>query len=197
MKDSIIDNCDAEWILSSTRLTIRRAKPNQQDISLLFALWYDPEVMRNVGFPSGLKTSPELIARQLRKQKSGEFDCVLVVMARRTTELVGQCKLGSPDASGVAHTDIKLLPGHWGIGYGKEIKLTLLEYLFTHTTCRQVRATPNKHNIASIRLQESVGGRKTGEGVHRFPESMKAYTNEVPFLEYTVFREDWVKALSS
>ena len=193
----MVDNRDAEWILSSTRLTIRRARPNRQDISLLFELWSAPEVMRNVGFPSGLRTSPELIASQLRKQKSGEFNCVLVVMARRTTELVGQCKLGSPDASGVAHTDIKLLPRHWGIGYGKEIKLTLLEYLFTHTTCQQVRATPNKDNIASIRLQESVGGRQTGEGVHRFPESMKAYTNEVAFLEYTVFRDDWVKSLSS
>jgi RimJ/RimL family protein N-acetyltransferase len=183
-----------EWTLYTRRLSIRRARPSQQDVDLLLGLWTDPVVMRNVGFPSGLKVSSADIARQLGEQPWSEFDCVLVVTIRTSLEVIGECKLGSPDGAGVSNTDIKLLPGHWQKGYGKEVKLALLEYLFTHTACRRVRATPNRTNAASIRMQESVGGRRTGEGVYQFPESMKAYTVEVPYFEYTVFREDWLKS---
>jgi RimJ/RimL family protein N-acetyltransferase len=182
---------EPEWLLPTTRLVIRRAVPNPQDIALLLAIWTNPAVMANVGFPLGLKTDAAAIERQLRRQKAGEFDCVLIATLWATTEPIGECKLGSPDSTGIAHTDIKLLPKFWGNGYGREIKLALLGYLFTHTACTQVRATPNRGNVASIRMQESVGGRRTGEGVYRFPEKMRAFTAEVPYFEYTVFRDDW------
>lgn len=158
--------------------------------------------MRNVGFPSGLTTNCDEIARQLSEQPPGEFDCVLVVSLRAaseptaegpTGELIGECRLGSPDSAGIARTDIKLLPEHWGKGFGKEIKRALLDYLFTHTPCHEVRATPNKGNTRSIRLQESVGGRQVGEGVYQFPESLRAQTLDVPYVEYAVSREDWEK----
>jgi hypothetical protein len=40
-------------------------------------------------------------------------------------------------------------------------------------------------------MQEAVGGRRIREGCYKFPESMKAYTIDVPYYEYIVFREDW------
>ncbi len=190
------DDSGAAWELKTTRLMIRRATPCQRDISLLLELWTDPAVMSNVGFPGGLKTSGEKIEKQLREYPDNEFDCVLVATLTHTNDAIGECKLGSPDPSGVAHTDIKLLPRYWGKGYAKEIKETLLGYLFDHTDCQSVRATPNTGNMASIRLQESVGGRRTGEGICRFPENMKAYTRDVPYFEYTVSREDWISANS-
>jgi RimJ/RimL family protein N-acetyltransferase len=194
INSGIAGDQSVEWSLNTIRLTMRRAKPCQRDIALLLELWSDPAVMCHVGFPSGLRTSSEKIEQQLREQKTGEFDCVLIIMISSTIEPIGQCELGYPDAAGVAHTDIKLLPKYWGNGYGKEIKLALLEYLFSHTACQQVRVTPNKYNIASIKLQESVGGHQTGEGLYQFPERMRDYTTEVRYFEYTVFREDWIKA---
>ena len=54
-----------------------------------------------------------------------------------------------------------------------------------------VEGTPNIDNIASIKLQESVGARKVDEGVFEFPESKADYTCPVHHFVYYVFREDW------
>lgn len=182
---------DSPRILKTRRLIIRRAEPSPRDIAFLLELWTNPTVMSNVGFPAGLQTSAEEIEQQLLSQGATEFDCVLLATLQNTGDIIGECRLDSPDADGTAHTDIKLTPRYWHQGYGKEIKLALLEHLFARPDCLQVRATPNQTNVASIRLQESVGGRKTDEGIYRFPESMKEYTSDIPFFEYTVFRDDW------
>jgi RimJ/RimL family protein N-acetyltransferase len=183
---------DRDWSIQTPRLTIRRAKPIDSDIALLLELWTNPEVMKNVGFPSGLRTDADRIEAQLTKQPAGEYDCVLIASLNGTGELMGECKLGAPDKDDVAVTDIKLLPRYWGNRFGVEIKRALLDYLFQNTTCRQVKATPNKQNKASIKMQKAVGGSQTGEGVHKFPDSMADYTTDVPYVEYTVFREDWI-----
>jgi len=181
-----------QWSIRTSRLVIRRAAPSERDITLLVALWNSPEVMRNVGFPQGLGTDAEKVGAQLTQEAAGtEYDCVLIVDRIDTGEVIGQCKLGFPDEDGIAETDVKLMPAHWGNRFGVEIKRALVDYLFTHTSCEQVQATPNVNNQASIKMQEAVGGRRTGEGVHCFPESMKDYTTDVPYLVYTVFREDW------
>jgi RimJ/RimL family protein N-acetyltransferase len=180
------------WSLETSRLKIRRATPNEADVALLLELWTCPDVMKNVGFPKGLKTDGGKIESQLRNQAEGEYDCVLIAAVKSSGERIGECKLGYPDTAGIAHTDIKLLPAHWGRGYGREIKRALLDYLFFNTPCRQVRATPNVSNLASIKMQKAVGGRKTGESIYRFPESMSDYTTDVHCMEFTVFREDWL-----
>jgi RimJ/RimL family protein N-acetyltransferase len=63
--------------------------------------------------------------------------------------------------------------------------------LFSHTACVAVQATPNVANVASIRMQEAVGGVRTGEGVGEFPESMRSYTHPVHYYIYRVYRPDW------
>jgi RimJ/RimL family protein N-acetyltransferase len=147
--------------------------------------------MRNVGFPKGLPIDAHKIESQLRNQAEGEFGCVLAVVLNSSGELIGQAKMDLPDSNMVARTDIKLLPQFWGNKFGVEIKRALLGYLFANTSCKQVTVDPNVNNVASIRMQEAVGGRKTGEGVHRFPEEMKDYTTDVHYVVYTVFRDDW------
>lgn len=184
---------ELSWSLQTPRLTIRRAAASHQDIALLLRLWTHPTVMKNVGFPTGLPTDARQIEEQLQNQPAGEYDSVLLAAIKGVGELIGECKLGYPDADGIAHTDIKLLPEYWRNGYGVEIKQALLSYLFRNTPCRQVKATPNVNNPASIRMQQAVGARKTGEGVYRFPEKMADWTTDVPYLEFTVFREDWLR----
>ncbi len=147
--------------------------------------------MKNVGFPQGLPIDAGQIESQLRNQREGEYDCVLLVALKSSGESIGECKLGFPDAQGKACTDVKLLPAHWGNGFGVEIKRVLVDYLFSHTSCRQVSVTPNVNNRSSIKMQLAVGARKTGEGVYRFPQKMADYTADVSYVEYTVFRDDW------
>jgi ribosomal-protein-alanine N-acetyltransferase len=184
-------------VFQTDRLVIRKAVPSDGDVEFFYRLWTNPKVMTNVGFPFGLKITREAIRSGFEGQETSEFNTRLVVELKATGEPIGECKLGWPDENGVSETDVKLLPEYWGNGYGTEIKRGLVDYLFTHTNCKAVKASPNKNNIASQRMQEKVGGKKVGEHTYRFPEEMRAYTVDVKSYIYMVFREDWEKSKKS
>jgi len=80
-------------------------------------------------------------------QKNSEFDRTLIVIDKESNTPIGECKLGLLGEEGVAHTDVKLLPALWGKGFGLEIKQGLVDYLFTHTSCKAIQASPNRSNI--------------------------------------------------
>jgi RimJ/RimL family protein N-acetyltransferase len=178
-------------IFQSPRLTIHEAGTSDADVDLFYRLWTNPEVMVFVGFPRGLKITREQVREDIANANDSEYDRMLIVQLRNSNQPIGECKLGLPDDDGVAHTDAKLLPEFWGQGYGSEIKRGLIDYLFTHTDCKAVRATPNQNNVASQKMQEAVGGKRVGEGVYRFPEDKRDYTVDVPYFVYMVYREDW------
>jgi RimJ/RimL family protein N-acetyltransferase len=176
-------------VFTTERLVVRTA--TIQDVELIYDLWTDPRVMANVGFPHGLRTTREEIERQLLKPSDSEFERLLVVELGATRQPIGQCYMHHPDQEGIAETDIKLLPAYWGHKYGVEVKRGLVAHLFTHTNCTAVGASPNVGNIASIKMQESVGAVRVGEAVYQFPESMRDYTTPVHHYIYHVYREDW------
>ena len=45
--------------------------------------------------------------------------------------------------------------------------------------------------MASIKMQEAVGGECIGEAVHEFPEAMRDYTVPVQYYLYRVERKNW------
>ena len=180
-------------IIKTKRLIIQPAEVTEKNIEFIYTLWANPDVMKFVGFPQGFKTDKQKIREQLESEQGKVFNRVLIVSRKDDNELIGNCKLGSTDESGIAHTDVKVLPKFWRNGYGKEIKKALVEYQFENTECVGVQGDPNKLNIASIKMQEAVGGKKVREGVHKFPESMKDYTTDVPYVVYIVYRSDWEK----
>jgi RimJ/RimL family protein N-acetyltransferase len=186
-------NCfDADcWSLETARLRIIPAVAQPGHIEFLYRIWTNPEVMKFVGFPRGLRIDREQIREQLSSAPQSEFGRCLLVSQRNNDTLVGECKLGTADADGIAHTDVKLLPEFWGRGFGTEVKKALVDYLFRNTDCLGVKATPNRENKASIRMQEAVGGIKVSEGCHRFPDHMRSYTSDVTYLEYVVWRTVW------
>jgi RimJ/RimL family protein N-acetyltransferase len=147
--------------------------------------------MTNVGFPQGLRVTPDKIHDRLAKSGASEFDRLLIVELSSSHQAIGECKMSTPNSEGVATTDVKLLPEAWGHGYGVEVKRGLLNHLFTNTDCTAVEATPNVNNIASIRMQEVVGGVRVGENTDHFPESMQSYTMPVHHYIYRVSRTDW------
>lgn len=172
------------------RLQIRTAVP--ADAALIHALWTDPRVMRFVGFPQGLRTSRAQIIAQIEAQTGdAPWDRLLIVQLRDSQTPIGQCLMHAPDADGVAETDVKLLPAYWGHKYGVEVKQALVDALFTHTACRAVAGSPNVANLASIQMQEAVGGIKVGEGVHHFTKPMDVETTSVHYWLYHVRRVDW------
>ncbi|MFC1848851.1 GNAT family N-acetyltransferase [candidate division CSSED10-310 bacterium] len=178
-------------IIETPRLVIRRARAQESDIDLFYTLWTDPQVMKNVGFPSGLKITRQEIREIIMKQDQSEFNKPLIIQMHNAGPLIGECKLGLPDNDGISETDVKLRPRFWGKRYGTEVKQSLVDYLFTHTRCIGIKATPNKLNRASQKMQEAVGARKVGEEQFTFPEHMRHYTNPVSSYIYIVYREDW------
>jgi RimJ/RimL family protein N-acetyltransferase len=156
-------------------------------------LWTDPRVMTNVGFPQGLRISREQIATSIRGQGESPFDKYLVAERRGSGEAIGECKMIWPDESGLAKTDVKLLPDYWGHHYGVEVKQGLLDYLFTNSPCVAVEATPNVANIASIKMQEAVGGVRVGEDVFPAPEAAGDYRTPVHHYIYHVTRDEWAR----
>lgn len=189
MNESAGKCSDPRLIFETDRLQVFVAGVDHVD--LFFELWTDPRVMGNVGFPQGLSVTREEIVLQLQGQEGHIFDSRLVVLLRDTDNTIGECKLGWPNLEGIATTDVKLLPEYWGNKYGVEIKRALLDYLFRHTSCVAVEATPNVENIASIKMQESVGGVRMGESTFQVPESMQNIMIPVHHYIYRVFREEW------
>jgi len=176
-------------IFETERVVVRAAE--EDDADLFYALWTDPRVMRNVGFPKGLSVTRDKLKDRLSRQGESEFDRILVVQLKDTGQAIGECKLSRPDQNGIAEPDVKLLPRFWGHKYGVEVWRGLVDYQFTHTECAAVQATPNVNNIASIKMQEAVGAVRVGEDVHRFPESMHDYTTPVHHYIYRLGRTDW------
>jgi RimJ/RimL family protein N-acetyltransferase len=186
-----------DTLFETHRLCIRRAQPDEADTAFFLRLWNDPQVMRNVGFPYGLRLDAAEVRQALERgpQQGDErhLDACLVAVHKDTGQVIGECRLGTPDAQGLSETDVKLLPELWGQGYGTEVKRGLLAYLFTRTECLVAQATPNVDNPASVRMQEAVGGRRVGESTHEFPPEMQSFTCPVHCYVYQVRREDWLK----
>ncbi len=184
-----------QYVFTTSRLRVRLAVPDSRDLDFLCNLWNDPRVMRFVGFPQGLDITSGQLEEQLTVDREDPFDRVLMVEMKGTGEVIGQCKLGSSNQEGVAHTDVKLKPEFQGRGYGTEIKQALLDYQFTHTDCVAVEGSPNKMNAASIRMQEKVGGVVVKEGVFKAPEECAVPRCDVPYFLYHVTREAWLSVI--
>jgi RimJ/RimL family protein N-acetyltransferase len=176
-------------VFTTERLNVRLATTG--DVDLYYRLWTDPRVMTNVGFPQGLRITRERIHDILDKAGASEYDRLLIVKLNSNHTAIGECKMSTPNSEGVSTTDVKLLPEFWGNGYGVEIKQGLLKHLFANTDCTAIEATPNVNNLASIKMQEAVGGIRIGETTHYFPESMQSFTTPVHHYIYRISRIDW------
>jgi len=178
-------------VFETERLIVRKA--TLDDVAHFYALWTNPQVMENVGFPKGLKVTHAQVENLIGEQGDGAYNGRLLITLKATGEKLGEAALHLPDENGIAETDVKLLPQFWGNKYGAEVKRGLVEYQFSHTDCKVVQASPSVNNIASIKMQEAVGGICVGEKVHEFPEHMSNYTQDVHAYIYHVRREDWEK----
>ena len=180
-----------QYFLMTDRLAIRQA--TAEDANYIHSLWTSPDVMKYVGYPRGLLIDVEEVQSQIERDGGGEFGSRLIVEDRRTGERIGQTKLGIPDENGICEPDIKLHPDHWGVGYGSELWTALIDYAFTHPETQIVRGTPNRSNIASVRMQRGAGMETIAEG--EFSNEGSPHPGAVPVPHYVlhISREQWME----
>lgn len=176
-------------VFETERLAVR--KSTIEDVEIFYRLWTNPQIMSNIGYPNGMLVTHADVESQIYEGEPTEFQSLLVVTIKLTGQAIGECMMRQSGLDGIAETDVKLLPEFWGNKYGVEVKRGMLDYLFTHTDCQAVEATPNVGNIASIKMQEAVGGVCVGESIYEFPESERSYTTQVHHYIFWISRENW------
>jgi RimJ/RimL family protein N-acetyltransferase len=177
-------------VFETHRLIIRAARGD--DVPVYLALWTNPAIMKNMGFPNGLKITAEEMAAKIGEQGEEAYGRLLVAELKSTQQVIGECKLYLPNDEGISETDVKLLPQFWGHKYGVEVKQGLVDHLFTHTDCAAVQGTPNVANIPSIKMQEAVGAVRIAEHIYEFSEDRRGPdTCPVHHYVYRVFRSNW------
>ncbi len=176
--------------LKTPRLGVRKATAD--DAAFIHGLWTSPAVMKYVGFSQGLSISVEEVRRQIVDSPSAEFGSRLVVELLTTGERIGQTKLEVPDTQGICEPDIKLHPSVWGWGYGTELWRALIDYAFAHSSATIVQGTPNRHNIASVRMQMGAGMVQVDEGVFDGHLGNAPGAIRVPYLKLQITREQWL-----
>lgn len=168
--------------------------PQVSDASFFIYLWRDARVMAHVGFPRGLSCdAEELTLRIARENKEGKvFGRPLLIRLAGEGTPVGECFMSLPDEEGISETDVKLLPGYWGRGYGTEVKKGLLNAIFSQTEARGVKATPHINNKASIRMQEKCGSVCLGKSLYKAAQKQKEEQGacDVPHYIYVAYRKE-------
>ena len=184
------DRMSDSRFLKTPRLGVRQATAD--DAPFIHGLWTSPDVMKYVGFSQGLPISVEEVRKQIVNGPSAEFGSRHVVELLTTGERIGQTKLDIPDAQGICEPDIKLHPSVWSRGYGTELWRALIDYAFEHSAATIVQGTPNRHNIASVRMQMGAGMVQVDEGVFDGHLGKAPGAIRVPYLKLQITREQWL-----
>lgn len=140
---------------SSERLTYRRFF--QGDVSLVFALDNDPNVMRyiNGGLPVSKETvETELLPRFIEVNDIDPFGFWLIEVFN---EAIGWCSLRRHGKRESAELGYRLIATAWGQGYATEACRWLVAAGFADEALALVYATTYEDNTASISVLEKLG----------------------------------------
>jgi len=180
----------AVHVLRTQRLSLRTA--DARDASYIHALWTKSAVMRFVGFPKGLALTIDEVRQQLLEGPGTALGSRLIAERLDTGEKIGQCKIGITDRDGTSEPDIKLHPDQWGRGFGTELWGAMIDYAFEQSAAKIVQGTPNRDNVASVRMQIRAGMHVIDEGVFEVNTGLHPEAMPVPFYKLHMTRADWM-----
>lgn len=138
--------------LNHRDLTIRDA--GRADCAALAAWWNDGGVMAHAGFPNGLGTTAEEVARQIA---SDSDDTRRRLIAERDGIAIGEIsyRLLPPDA---AEIGIKIcVPSERERGSGKRLLSMLIRWLFTEKRRGKITLDTNLKNARAQHVYETLG----------------------------------------
>lgn len=173
-------------VLRGQRIQLRPVQGS--DLPHLRSLWANRHVMSHVGYPKGIRLSKDKVAAWF----SGLYrDCDLSVNPYRMVvtdydgHFLGEACIGQLSREGISTLEVKLLPEHWGKGYGREALALLVHYCFVHLRIPALQAAPAITNLRAIRMVEALGFEPSGETYDWVPPRALRKT-AVPY-QYTLF----------
>jgi RimJ/RimL family protein N-acetyltransferase len=148
-------------MIDTARLRLRRPRP--ADEADMIALDRDPDVMRWVGSPPGVKTLVETTERARQRIAAEHGPMGFWVLETRADGRV--CGLGAlipmPDGDDV-ELAYRLARNAWGHGYATEAGAALVRYAFATLALPRVVAVMYPDNVGSQRVLEKLGFRRDG-----------------------------------
>lgn len=174
--------------LSTDRLFIRNLKPT--DLEEFHLYRSNPEVVKYQGFDiMTLAEARDFIDTQKDKHSGCPGEWVQYGIEHRSTRmLIGDCalRLNQNDVR-IAETGITISHLHQKKGYGKEVLLGILSFLFYKGAIHRVVETVDVENVASIRLLQSVGFRLEGH----FVENIFFKGKWGSEFQYAMLKREW------
>lgn len=148
--------------MDTKRLRLRPLR--QEDASVFFEVWSDPEAMRYFSFlPMQVREQAEArVADKLQSLNAGSSVTCVIELAD-TGEVLGDCALFNGDAhSQRAEISFCLRRKFWGQGYMVEAARALVEHGFKNVSLRRIEADVDPRNLSSIQLLERLGFKREG-----------------------------------
>ena len=163
-------------VLETTRLQLRPCQ--LEDIQLVHTLWTSDRI-RFFLFDNRVISSDEaqsFVEDSLANFEQHGYGLWLVFM-RDIDHLVGVAGF-LPSEEGTPSLIYGVHPDRWGNGYATEAASAVLSYALENLALPKVRADVDEPNIASVRVLEKLGMRRTG----------RAVVNEHPLLYFEKLR---------
>lgn len=142
--------------LKDRELTLRHALP--ADAPQLAAWWNDGAVMAHAGFPKGLGTSAEEVAKKLAGDADRVHRRLILELAGRPIGEMNYRDLGED----TAEIGIKIcVTAEQNHGLGRRALSLLIRYLFEDLGYEKIVLDTNLNNLRAQHVYESLGFRKT------------------------------------
>ncbi len=173
---------ERKWKKSNTyeNLTIRQAEAS--DAKQLAAWWNDGAVMAHAGFPHGVGTTEEEVAKGL-----GPGSLVI----QENDRLIGECNYRDV-GSGIAEIGIKICETDCqNRGVGRKILSLLIGWLFINGYSKIVLDT-NLKNTRAQHVYESLGFRKVRTNINAWKDQMGQLQSSV---DYELLEKDFASFL--
>lgn len=153
-------------MLSTERLVLR--PHGLSDVPFMMQLNSDPDVVRYTGDAA---FASEAEARAVVERLIHQFEAWrmgrLVVLHRRTGEELGWCGLRWHEDLEVADLGYRFFRRHWGEGYATESAGACVRHAFEELGLPRLVAHAMPENVASIKVLEKLGFRRTGPTVFK------------------------------
>src|SRR5690349_15816006 len=157
-----VQKCRNDIMIETHRLRLRRLLPS--DEADLIALDSDPDVMRYVGSPAGVRSARETRER-VRERIDADHGRIGFwrVESRADAAFYGLGVLIAMPTGGDIELAYRLVPAVWGRGIATEVGAALVRYAFDTLGLPRLVAVAYPDNLASQRVLDKLGFSRQGD----------------------------------